>query len=190
MQALGVIPRGAVVIDLASRTLTRVDPPEPRFVPVNVARVPRGPFEVDGVLAEFVVPSTGGSYGLRRSRGGRALPDTVLPVRGYLLLSVDLRHVLDITSSLGPPYPASARHLNVWSTVTGAPVPGFAGDEEFVTDEHIEAFVMLGDRMIFVAEHVDRNGVSSERVGMFDRDLLTGFVKPIHQRSRVRSAPR
>ena len=190
-QVPGVVTRGAVVVDLSSRTFSPIDPPapEPRSHRVDDRGVPSGPFEIDGVRAEIVFVSTpeGWRFALRRARAGRALPDTVLAGGPFALLSADLRHVLSIEDVTGPPYPGQTWALTVWSTATGQGVPGWY---QFLTHDFVEAFVMLDDRMVFHAGRVARTGVTSEWVGISDPAHAGAvvFSKPIEPPYRGRTA--
>jgi hypothetical protein len=194
-QVRGIVTRGAVVADLAARTLSRVDPPvpEPRVPQVDNRGIPSAPFEIDGVRVELVadLPTpSGGAFGLRRARAGRALPDTVLGYPSVLILSADLRHVLSVVNASGPPYPGETWAFSVWSTVTGQIVPGWEPDREFVTHDFVNAFVMLDRQMVFHADSVERTGKRSERLGVFDPAHVRAVVfdKPIKQRFQGRTA--
>jgi hypothetical protein len=194
-QVQGLVTHGAVVVDLLSRKLSRIDPPGPEAGVPHRDRIGvlPGPFEIDGVRVEVVdLPTPSGeAFGLRRDRGGRALPDTVLDRGDLLLLSADLRHVLSVTDASGPPYPSPTWALTVWSTVTGQ---GVLGWHEFMTHDFVKAFVMLGDQMVFHAWRVERTSVRSEWVGVFDPAHFKAVVfdKPIRQplQGRTALAPR
>lgn len=186
-QIAGVPSDGAVVVDVAARTLTPTSEPRPgprtHVTGHEADQFELLPFDVDGLHVQIAPQrsSAGMTVVMHRSQNGKALADAVIGDRWSLMAPIvssrDLRHVAQFERRDLPPMAERESYtVAVTAVATGAKVGA-----PYTSDDPLSGFIVQGNQLFFrsIPRHRGR-GALPDRIGA--QDLGHGqliFARPI-----------